>query len=152
MRARPVAVGILGLLVLVACSSPTTAPSSAMPSPSGSEEGAANLPPGCELINLSNPDGERVVLDGTWAEAGTAAPLMTWYIRTEGDCVWGAGQIEDVPPAESLDVRPDHVQSLAGRMGSDFVITGEILNLAPCPCAGPRVLPAPNVRRVRRFG
>ncbi len=75
-----------------------------------------------------------MVLDGTWAEVGTAAPLMTWYIRTEGDCVWGAGHIEDVPPAGSLDPRPDHVQSLAGRMGSDYIITGEILYLVQCPC------------------
>ena len=108
-----------------------------MPSPSASVQGAANLPPGCETYDLRSPAGVRVVLDGTWVEVGAAGQLMTWYFRTQGDCVWGTGHIEDVPPEGSFDVRPDHVQSLSGRMGSDYVITGEILSLAPLPPSAP---------------
>jgi hypothetical protein len=62
---------------------------------------------------------------------------MTWWIQTAGDCVWGAGQVEDVPPPEAVSASVDDVQSLNGRIGSDFVITGDIIWLAPLPISSP---------------
>ena len=56
---------------------------------------------------------------------------MTWWIQTEGDCVWGAGVIGDIPAEGSVPSRPHQVQSLSGRVGIDFVITGEIIWLGP---------------------
>lgn len=87
-------------------------------------QAAGNLPPGCSPIDLRTPSGQRIQLDGTWTEVGTAGELMTWWIRTQGNCVWGAGYLEDVPGEGTFEARPDHVQSLRGRIGSDFVITG----------------------------
>jgi hypothetical protein len=58
---------------------------------------------------------------------------MTWWIRTQGDCVWGAGYMEDPPPEGTFEARPDHVQSLSGVLESDFVLTGEILLLGALP-------------------
>ncbi len=94
---------------------------------------AGNLPPGCSPIDLRTPSGERIDLDGTWAEQGTGGELMTWWIRTQGNCVWGAGYIDNVPPEGTFEARPDHVQSLAGLLGTDFVITGEIIWLGAFP-------------------
>lgn len=95
------------------------------------------MPPGCESIELRAPTGERIDLNGDWAEVGTSGELMTWWIRTEGDCVWGAGYIDEVPLEGSFDTRPDQVQSLAGHVGADFVITGEIISLAALPFSAP---------------
>ena len=52
---------------------------------------------------------------------------MTWWVRTAGDCVWGVGTVEEVPAAAD----PFTVQSLRGRVGSDFVIVGEITSVGP---------------------
>ena len=114
------------------------------PTPAPTETTApafGNLPPGCDPIDLRGPSGERIELDGTWTEVGTAGQLMTWWIRTEGDCVWGAGSIEDVPPGGTFEARPDHVQSLRGRIGSDFVIAGEIVWLGEPPLGAPGTPP-----------
>ena len=54
---------------------------------------------------------------------------MTWWLHSQGDCVWGAGQTPDVRTQDPSG--PDQVQSLSGLIGSDFVITGEILFLGP---------------------
>jgi hypothetical protein len=81
------------------------------------------------LINLRGPTGDPIVLDGRWVEVDAEAEPMTWWIRTQGDCVWGSGQVEDVQPGQ-VPV-PWLVQSLNGVIGSDFVITGEILLLGP---------------------
>jgi hypothetical protein len=105
--------------------------------PTATQGGTGDLPPGCEPIDLRAPTGERIELNGAWAEVGTAGDLMTWWIRTEGDCVWGAGYIDEVPPEGSDDARPDQVQSLAGRLGSDLVITGEIISLGALPFGAP---------------
>lgn len=45
-----------------------------------------------------------------------------------GDCVWGAGKVEETP---TVAKRPDYVQQLQGRIGTDFVIAGEIVLLGP---------------------
>jgi hypothetical protein len=89
---------------------------------------------------LRGPDGERIVLDGPWVEVDDVGAPMTWWIRTQGDCVWGNGQVEDVPPPGEFGGRPDLVQSLSGVLGSDFVITGEILNLGDLPLGQARSL------------
>lgn len=52
---------------------------------------------------------------------------MTWWIRTAGDCVWGVGTVNEVPVAAD----PFTVQSLRGRIGSDYVIEGEIASVGP---------------------
>ncbi|HJT64099.1 MAG TPA: hypothetical protein VJ839_04945 [Candidatus Limnocylindria bacterium] len=90
----------------------------------------SGLPPGCGPIELRGPTGERIALDGEWIEVGDVGEPMTWWIRTQGDCVWGNGQVENVE-TRPVGQRPDQVQGLSGVIGSDFVITGEILSLGP---------------------
>jgi hypothetical protein len=119
------AVGALLVAALIAaCTASPTVPPSAQPSATASEADEA-LPPGCEPINLTSPTGERINLEGTWE-----GQEMTWWIETAGNCVWGAGLIPSVLTAPNASTLPHMVQSLNGYLGSDFVITGEILNLA----------------------
>lgn len=54
---------------------------------------------------------------------------MTWRIKTEGSCVWGAGVLLSVPYEEA--VNSAHTQTLRGQIGTDFVIDGEIILLGP---------------------
>lgn len=79
------------------------------------------------MESLLDPNGERLVLDGTWIEDVSAeqAP-MTWWIRTAGDCVWGAGTTDEVPVGS-----PFRVQAFRGRLGSGFAIVGEIASVGP---------------------
>ena len=132
---------VLGLTVGAAgCgASPESPPTSPTQTPVAD---AGNLPPGCSPIDLRTPSGERIRLDGSWAEVGTGGELMTWWISTQGNCVWGAGSIDDPPPAGTFEARPDHVQSLRGLLGSDFVITGEIVWLGGLPLGGAPGVPA----------
>ncbi len=137
MRARPAAVGLFVLVGVAACTSspsPTVTPS---PSASDPIEQTGNLPPGCETIDLRSPDGERVVLDGTWVEDAEAGHLMTWWIVTVGDCVWATGSVDEPAAGGTIEARHDQVQSLSGRIGSDYVITGEILWLGGTPLGAP---------------
>jgi hypothetical protein len=131
---------MLGILLLAAsnaaCNASTRPSPSAELSASPSAAPIGGLPPGCHAIDLRGPSGARIVLDGTWVEDAAGAP-MTWWISTQGDCVWGAGHTEDIPPEGSFDARPDQVQSLDGQVGSDFVITGEIIWLAALPSNAP---------------
>ncbi|HJT63463.1 MAG TPA: hypothetical protein VJ839_01685 [Candidatus Limnocylindria bacterium] len=122
---------LLGLLTLVSACSAATSPSvSLQPSASPSEAAVSGLPPGCEPHEVRGPDGERIDLDGTWVEeVGEDEAPMTWWIRTQGDCVWGAGTVDDVP-ADGASI-PDTVQTIRGRLGSDLIIDGEILRLGP---------------------
>jgi hypothetical protein len=133
MRAPPRLTFMLGSLALLVsgCTPADSASPSVQQSAIPSEEVAGNLPPGCEPIELRGPNGERIELDGIWTEVGTEGEPTTWWIRTLGNCVRGAGHVEDIRPDGDFGARPDHVQSLAGRIGSDFVISGEILWLAP---------------------
>jgi hypothetical protein len=112
---------------------------------------AGNLPPGCSPIDLRAPSGERIELDGTWTEVDQASPVMTWRIRTQGNCVWGAGYIEDASPEGTFEARPDHVQSLAGVLQSDFVITGEIILLGADPFSPNPPLPYSHLRMFVEF-
>jgi hypothetical protein len=125
----------LGLVACTATGAPTTSPSPSA-SPEGSAGVVSGLPPGCEPISLQGPDGERFALDGVWLEQiDPSLTPMTWWIYTAGDCAWGAGTVEDPSPEGPLGGLPGDVQSFRGRIGSDFVITGEILWLAPRPPA-----------------
>ena len=124
---------VSALLATGACT-PTTAPSASealSPAPTASSAPAGNLPPGCELIELRTPNGQRIVLDGAWTEVDTTGQPMTWWISTLGNCVWGAGQVDEVPPDRTISAAPAQVQSFNGHVGSDLVITGEILWLGP---------------------
>ncbi len=131
--------GLSALLAVGACTS-TVAPSPSeaiSAAPTVSAAPAGNLPPGCELIDLRNPSGQRILLDGAWTEVDTTGQPMTWWISTQGNCVWGAGQVDEVSPDRTIAALPDQVQSFSGHVGSDLVITGEILWLGPLPIAQP---------------
>jgi hypothetical protein len=126
---------LLGLLIIVGCSAGSSGPSiapSAVPSAAGSGAEAGVLPPGCEPVNLRGPSGERIVLDGTWrAEEHSSSLPETWWIRTLGDCMWAAGALgssEDAGLFNSGD--PGRVQTIRGTIGSDFVVSGEIVRVA----------------------
>lgn len=152
MNFRPRPMRALLLLVLVgACAPATGAPVSVTPSANPSAEVVGNLPPGCDPIELRAPSGERIELDGTWTEVDQSSPVMTWRIRTQGNCVWGAGYIEDAPPDGTFEARPDHVQSLAGVLQSDFVITGEIILLGSDPASPNPPLPYSPLRMFVEF-
>jgi hypothetical protein len=115
---------------------PTTTPSpSVQPSISDTAPGSrvGGPLPACEPIALHDPSGERISLDGGWNEVPSSdrSNLMTWWIHTQGDCIWGAGQVEEV--FTGIATSPDRVQSLSGRIGSDFAISGEIIWLGPLP-------------------
>jgi hypothetical protein len=134
-RARPT-IPLLALLV-VGCASGGPAESlqpSALPSAGESTIPAAGLPPGCEPIELRDTTGALVVLDGQWIEVASpdTGELMTWWIFTQGTCVWGAGQVDEAI-AGGTTATPDDVQSLNGQIGSDFTITGALLWLGPLP-------------------
>jgi hypothetical protein len=156
MRARIRLTWVVSALLATAACTPTTAPSAShalSAAPSTSSGPVGDLPPGCEPIDIRAPTGERVDLNGEWTEVGTAGELMTWWIRTKGNCVWGAGFIEVVPPEGTFNARPDNVQSLAGVLGSDFVINGEIVWLGPLP-GGVPLDPPPHtpLRMLVEFG
>jgi hypothetical protein len=104
---------------------PTPAPTET-PAPA-----AGNLPPGCDPIDLRTPSGGPVSLDGTWTEeVAEGSPGVTWWIRTRGDCVWGASK-EEVVASDPFADTPDSVQNLRGQIRTDFVIEGEIVLLGP---------------------
>lgn len=139
MRARLGTSLVLGVLLVVGCT-PATSPSpSVLPSASSSEPAVSGLPPGCEPMDLRGPDGERIKLDGIWTEVESPdrGELMTWWMVTQGDCVWGAGHLPSLGPEIDPGTRPDHIQSLTGRVGSDFVIAGDILWLGPLQLGSP---------------
>ena len=87
---------------------------------------AVDLPPGCEPIALRAPDGEPIVLSGRWVTSEDATP-MTWWLRTEGSCLYGVGTLS----VESSELRADSVQNWRGQIGTDFVITGDIALVGP---------------------
>jgi hypothetical protein len=123
------------LLLVVGCSqgSPTAsgdvsgAPSSG---PSAGQAGA--LPPGCEPIDLRGPSGETLVLDGTWtAESHSSGLPKTWWIRTLGDCLWGAGAVGGPGDAALFEIpTAGRLQTLRGTIGRDYVVEGEIVQVA----------------------
>jgi hypothetical protein len=128
------AIAVLALLV-VGCSSGGSGGSvepSTVPSVGASAAQAGGLPPGCELIDMHRPNGERLVLDGTWfAETHTSNVPETWWIRTLGNCLWGAGAVGGVDRADLFDRNdPGRIQTLRGTIISqDFAVEGEIVRV-----------------------
>jgi hypothetical protein len=120
----------------VGCSAASPASSvvpSTQPTAGGSEGQAGDLPTGCEPAPaLKAPDGSTVILDGTWtAETHTSSLPETWWFRTVGDCLWGAGAVGARGDAELFDSPdPGRVQTLRGTIGRDFVVEGEIIRVA----------------------
>jgi len=55
---------------------------------------------------------------------------VTWWIRTQGDCVWGVGKTE-VFASHPFGGGPDSVQNFRGHIRTDFVIDGDIALLGP---------------------
>jgi hypothetical protein len=128
MRPSRGALLLLGAALLGACLPTTQSSPSAEASASVSASAVGNLPPGCEPIELRAPSGERIDLNGTWLENAEGAP-MTWRIKTEGNCIWGAGFVESIPYYDAAD--SGNIQTLRGHIGSDFAIDGEIVLLGP---------------------
>jgi hypothetical protein len=124
---------LIGAVCLVAACTPTPAPSTSVPPTESPAAAVGNLPPGCEPIDLRSPAGEAVDLNGIWIqdEEGGRQPAK-WWIRTQGDCIWGTGIFDDYTEDEFL-ARPDSVQGLLGRVGNDFVIDSTIALLGPHP-------------------
>jgi hypothetical protein len=98
-----------------------------------------NLPAGCEAIELRAPDGSVVELDGTWIEQSrTDASRLYWWIRTQGDCLYGVGTVADVPvEAEATNhgqviqyigtIRPDFsIDGLMAHVGTPSFLEGEV--------------------------
>lgn len=141
---------LLGATMLISACSASGAPSATPPNPSDSS--ASALPAGCQPLTLRSPTGERVVLDGKWTEVGdpTSPARMTWRLVTQGNCVWGAGQVGEVRP--DPEARPPDYQSLVGLVGSDFTVTGDILWLGPVPPGLPwTVVPYSPLRMLIEF-
>jgi hypothetical protein len=106
-----------------AASQPASAPSSVPP--------AGNLPPGCEPIELRAPDGTRVDLGGTWIDQSrTDTGQTTWWIRTQGNCLFGVGTVADVPE-EGFSANPGTVLHYSGTIQPDFTIEGPMVHLGP---------------------
>jgi hypothetical protein len=129
--ARPALV--VAILLVAGCSSTNPAASidPSMSPSAGEPSGGTALPAGCEPINLNGPNGERIELDGTWvAETHSSNLPETWLIRTQGDCLWGAGAVGSVEQPDVYD-SPDmgRLQTIRGKIGTDFVVDGEIVQV-----------------------
>jgi hypothetical protein len=92
-----------------------------------------------------------VVLNGVWREDTETTPMI-WWIRTQGNCLWGAGIDGDIPADGGFPVRPHEIQSLDGRIGSNFVITGEIIWLGPGEVGAPPLPSSAPLRMHIEFG
>jgi hypothetical protein len=145
-----------GLIVaaLVGCASPanTQSPSAGVGSPAESgEPDAGNLPAGCEPIELRGPDGSPVELDGTWIDQSRDdAGQLTWWIRTEGDCLYGAATVDEVPE-EGESMNPGTVLLYTGTIRPDFTIDGPMLHVGPVPAHAPLVPIYADVRLLIEF-
>jgi hypothetical protein len=125
-------------VAVVGCSQAPAPPSASSP-PASAESSAgqaANLPPGCELIELRNPSGEVVTLDGIWIQEGQGnARPMTWWVETFGDCFWATGIADDYDYGEDASATlADAVQSVRGTIRDDFTVIGAAVLLAPHDC------------------
>jgi hypothetical protein len=119
---------MIGFAVVGSACTPGTPPTATPQQSESPAPLAGGLPPGCDPIDLRTTSGERVDLDGTWIQVDTpGGEPTTWWIRTLGDCVWGVGKVDEFPE----DPLPATVQHLTGRIGTDFVIEGEIVLVGP---------------------
>jgi hypothetical protein len=122
---------LVGAAFLASACTPTPAPSSVPPTESPSAVG--NLPTGCEPIDLRSPAGEPVDLNGIWIQDDEESrQAAKWWIRTEGDCIWGTGIFDDYTE-DPLFALSFSVQGMQGRVGNDFVINSTIVLLGPHP-------------------
>jgi hypothetical protein len=95
------------------------------------------MPPGCEEIELRAPDGTPVELDGRWIDQSrTDAGQTTWWIGTQGDCLYGVATVDEVPD-EGLSMNPGTVLHYTGTILSDFTVEGPMLHLGPRPPYAP---------------
>ena len=116
------------MMVAAACSPSAVATTSS--TSSATQTPVGELPPGCSPITLAAPTGEIVTLDGIWETDPSTGRPMTWWIRTQGTCIWGSGMVDDYtddgPSANAFEV-----QAFNGLVSIDFFITGEIVALGP---------------------
>jgi hypothetical protein len=104
VRRRPPLIVGLGapalVLALSSCGSP--AAQSSTVSPTTSDPGTADA---CPHIEVRNPSGERIDLNGTWVTELEGFRAGIYYFRQLGTCVWFSGAYP--PPAEvEEDVGP----------------------------------------------
>jgi hypothetical protein len=131
--ARPaILVAVFVAIAISGCSSsPVPSPSAAIPSETVSVD-QGGLPPGCHPIELNSPDGEAVSLDGIWVQDPSVGRPYTWWIRAQGDCVWGTGIVDDYADT-GASANHVEVQTFSGVLTQAFTITGEIVSLGPNP-------------------
>ena len=126
---------VIGLALVGGGCTASTEPTSVPPTESPAAE-VGNLPPGCEPIDLRSPAGEAVDLTGIWIQDDEESRQpSTWWIRTEGDCIWGTGIFDDYTE-DPLFAHPMSVQGMQGRVGNGFVIDSTIVLLYPHPSFG----------------
>jgi hypothetical protein len=84
-------------------------------------------------LELRAPDGSLVELDGTWIEQSrTNIDQLTFWIYTDGDCLYGVGSVLDVPE-EGEDMHLGTVIHYTGTIRSDFTIDGQMVHVGPQP-------------------
>jgi hypothetical protein len=118
-------------VVLAACApSLTETPSPSLSAPASVVGGASGLPTGCAPIELVSPDGQRVDLTGEWTGtawfSGRSSGERTFLLQL-GDCVWITvtdARFHAAPAAGS-----SVLAVLAGRITSDFSVSGELVTL-----------------------
>jgi hypothetical protein len=113
MRHLLTGLAIVGVLVLVGCSTASPSPSgSDSPGPSAVAAPAAD----CRAIDLMSPSGERVDLTGTW-QGG----VMVHHVRQTGDCVSWIGY-GTWPGTEFGEIG---TLVFLGRLAPDFSVRGQ---------------------------
>jgi hypothetical protein len=146
--------GLLALAILIAgCTQASGAPSAASQPPSApsSVPPAGNLPPGCEPIELRTADGSLVELDGTWIEQSrSGADQLTWWIRTQGDCLYGVGTVADVPDDPETTDHGQVIQYI-GTIRHDFSIDGQMAHVGTPSFLEGEVAPVSDTRFLIEF-
>ena len=126
------------LAVFVTACGPSTSPSfPAFPSGSAgasSTPAFADLPVGCQPLDLRSPTGEAVDLTGQWAGSGhlVGQEDTAWLIQL-GDCVEGSVDSTELPS----DLGSDIVRrtNLIGHVASDFRVNFDVIILDQPPGA-----------------
>jgi len=128
VRITPFAALVLVALVAGCGPSPSASPSPAAPSAAA----FADLPAGCQPIDLRSPTGEAVDLTGEWAGTGhlVGQEDTAWLIQL-GDCMEGSVDSTELPSDPGSDVV--RRTNLSGRIGSDFRINLDVIILDQPP-------------------
>jgi hypothetical protein len=70
-------------------------------------------------------------LDGTWVDVSrTDTGQLTWWIRTQGNCLFGVATVAEVPQ-EGMSMNPGTVIHYTGTIQPDFTIEGPMRHLGP---------------------